>query len=259
MKQIRLGIVMFALLLFVGAAVSQSRARRGSRPAAKSSAAVSKSSPDPSTAKRPVTVNLREGDPIQGYFLRSDGETVQLEIRSGSMSIRLSEIESMTFSNDEPTISISKPRIREEDPDETPAPKEGVSKANARKAYVALRKLSDAARINLPYPEYGALVVETRSLIEQLTPTVTDIGLKNDIQAAMDAYTDAGQAWGTYLQKDEISVKEDPGATLMRKYSIKPGLNRLGNETYLPLDETLKTIWNAAGARLRNVAVLVDR
>lgn len=259
MKQIRLGIVIFALMLATGIAVSQTRARRGTRPSSKPVA----TSAAPSTSKRPVTINLKEGDPIQGYFLRADSETVQVEVRSGNMSIRLSEVESMTFSssNEEPTISISKPRLREADEDETPAPtpKEDVSKANARKAYVALRKLADAARISLPYPAYGALVVETRSLIEQITPTLTDNGLKNDIVATMDAYTDAGQAWGTHLQKDEISVREEPGATLMRKYSIKPGLNRLGNETYLPLDETLKIIWNVAATRLRNVGMLVNQ
>jgi hypothetical protein len=43
----------------------------------------------------------------------------------------------------------------------------------------------------------------------------------------------------------------------MRKYQIKPGVNRLAQADHLELDTALKAIWAVAGARLNYVATLI--
>jgi hypothetical protein len=43
----------------------------------------------------------------------------------------------------------------------------------------------------------------------------------------------------------------------MKKYQIKPGVNRLGQADHLELDTALKAIWEVAGARLNYLATLI--
>jgi hypothetical protein len=43
----------------------------------------------------------------------------------------------------------------------------------------------------------------------------------------------------------------------MRKYQIKPGVNRLGTPDHLELDTALKAIWTVATVRLNYVASLI--
>jgi hypothetical protein len=43
----------------------------------------------------------------------------------------------------------------------------------------------------------------------------------------------------------------------MRKYQIKPEVDRLAQADHLKLDEALKAIWAVAGARLNYVATMI--
>jgi hypothetical protein len=137
------------------------------------------------------------------------------------------------------------------DPDPTPPA--------ARKAYSALRKIADAAQIGLPYLQYGSLLIEVRQVVDESLRVLPDSALKNDIIKAVEAYTDAGRAWGIIQSKGVLPIATEPGATLMKKYEIKPNVNALGQPDNLPLDASLSAIWATAGARLNSIALQLNQ
>lgn len=224
----------------------------------------------PVPTKRPVTVTLKQGDQIEGNFLRADAETMEVEIKSGRLTIKMSEVSSLYFTDegDRPT--------EEEQKDAAPPPPD-PSPAAGRKAYAALRKLAEAANIKLPQGEYGNLLIDTQTVVEEALTEISDYSLKNVIARTLEAYQDAGQAWGaarpyetrrqrtlgsdpwgpTRVIEQRIPIDNEPGATLMRKYQIKPGVNRLAQPDHLELDTALKAIWAVAGARLNYLATLI--
>src|SRR5262249_9619014 len=104
---------------------------------------------------------------------------------------------------------------------------------------------------------------------------ISDYSLKNAITRTLEAYYDAGQAlgaaqsyeprrtpmtWGSarVVIEQRIPVKSEPGATLMRKYQIKPEVDRLAQADHLKLDEALQRL--GAGARAHhNMPASINR
>ncbi len=223
----------------------------------------------PVPTKRPVTIILKRGDQIEGNFLRADAETMEVEIQSGRLTIKMSEVSSLYF------IDVGDRPTEEEQKDAAP-PAPDPSLPAARKAYAELRKLAEAAKIKLPLGQYGNLLIETKTVVDEALTEISDYSLKNEIARTLEAYYDAGQALGAARAYDtgraydgrptwgaarvieqRIPVNSEPGATLMRKYQIKPGVNRVGQADHLELDTALKAIWAVAGERLNYVASLI--
>jgi hypothetical protein len=80
---------------------------------------------------------------------------------------------------------------------------------------------------------------------------------QNRLAKAIAAFTDTGQAWGAATNPGAIPVAAEPGATLMKKYSIKPAVNALGQEDRLLLDAALTSIWAVASKEIDAVAQLL--
>jgi len=252
MNRVRTTLLIGAsVLLLAGVAAGQKRARPKTKPTPTAPAAVV--SPAPAYAKRPVTINLKQGDSVKGNFLRADAETALVDVSSGRLTIKMSDVVSMIFDDDSETEA--------RDTGETAkAATQSAPDSNlqaSRKAYAALTKIADAAKIKLPYGQYGTLLIDVRQVVEESLLSIPDSALKIEITRAMETYTDAGLAWGAMQPNGRIPISSDPGATLMRKYDIRPGVNQLGQADYLEINATLKSIWAVAGARLNNVAVLL--
>lgn len=193
--------------------------------------------PVPAAPKFPVVVNLIEGDPIKGMFLQADAETVLIEVASGRLSISLKKIASLQFATEEPATKEA----------ETDQPTEqDLYQPAARKARAELRKLVEAGQIKLAAGEYGRLLIEVKPAIEEIAAGLPDCPLKSDMIRAIDVYTDAGRAMGAADRFGRIPVTIEPGATLMKKYNVRPELNRLASPDHLLLDPTLTAIWNRA-------------
>ena len=259
-----LAIIISAILCMSTIAYGQKRAR----PKPKTAPATA-----PGPVKRPVNITLKKGDEISGNFLRADTETMEVETKSGKLTIRMSEVSSLYFIGDD-----EKP-AEEEQTDKAPPSKsrgnlEDPGLQAERKAYAALRKLDEAAKIKLPAGQYGDLLIDAKTTIDEALMDISDYSLKNAITRTLEAYYDAGQALGAaqsyeprrtpltwrsarQLSEQRIPVKSEPGATLMRKYQIKPEVDRLAQADHLKLDEALKAIWAVAGARLNYVASLI--
>jgi hypothetical protein len=231
-------ITLCAELLF-----GQSRTRPKTKPRPTPSAPAT-------TAKRSVTINLIQGEPVTGTFLRADSETVQLEIEHGRLTIKLNEVASIVFNSDDTATT----NTAEAATKTAPATVSDHGLPAAHRAYASLRKLADAAQIGLPYPQYGPLLIEVRQQVEEATRAIPESAIKNDINLALEAYTDAGKAWGIIQAKGILRISTEPGASLMKKYDIRPAVNALGQADRLPLHATLSAIWAVAGLRLNNNA-----
>jgi hypothetical protein len=242
--------------------------QKRTRPKPKTASAIA-----PGPVKRPVNITLKKGDEISGNFLRADTETMEIEVSSGRLTIRMSEVSSLFFIGEEEKSTEEEPKDDDSSAPAAPAP--GLSAE--RKAFEALRKLEEAANIKLPQGEYGNLLIDAKLVIDEALIDISDYSLKSAISRTLEAYYDAGQAlgaaqdftprrtWGAVrgeasrIAEQRIPVDSEPGATLMRKYEIKPGLNRLASPDHLKLDEALKAIWAVASARLSYVASLIRR
>src|SRR5438552_2546198 len=144
----RMALVVITPLLLIGIMTGQSRIKPKPKPLSSPSPAPVKA---PLPSNRPVTVNLKQGDPVTGLFLRADAETVEVEVKRGRLAIKMNEVASLVFATEE--AAIAKPTeaapievTRKENPAAVPDPHLPI----VRKAYASLRKLADAAQIGLP-------------------------------------------------------------------------------------------------------------
>src|SRR5438046_598475 len=80
-------------------------------------------------------------------------------------------------------------------------------KTAASEAVAALRKVHAATQVGVNYQQYGMLVIEAKDKVNNANATLPDGDLKNKLNAAMEAYTDAGQAWGAKVSN--LSLKPD--------------------------------------------------
>lgn len=240
-------ITILTTVMLFGIASGQGKTRPKPKPRISSTTTATTSA----TTKRPVSVNLKNGDPVGGLFLRADGETVQIETKSGRLSIKMSDVYSLVFSDDvEASSGTIEEIVKNLDPAES-----DTNLAAARKAYNALRKLSDAAQIKLACAQYGSLLIETRAVLDETLPDISDGSMRLYIERSLEAYTDAGKACGAVDEKGVIPINIEPGATLRDKYDIKPRVNAFGQAVHLRIDDALKNIWAAAAVHLKNLSL----
>jgi len=225
-----MAMIIFAILLILIPATTAGQRRSGPKP---KKAPAPASAPAP--AKRPVTITLKKGDEITGNFLRADAETMEVEIQSGRLTIKMSEVSSLYFTGEDERPAEEEQKERKETA--PPAPDPGLQAE--RKAYAALRKLDEAAKIKLPVGQYGDLLIDAKTAIDEALMDISDYSLKNAIVRTLEAYYDAGQAfsaaqayetrrtWGApRVIEQRIPVDSEPGATLMKKYQIKTEVTR---------------------------------
>jgi hypothetical protein len=244
--------LLVTLSLVAGMVLGQTRSRVRTRLAAPAPAV------KPAPVKRFVIVHLKQGEPVRGALLRADAELVQLEVQNKLLAINTSEVAQLDFNPAPASAPASAPRVAESAkpvPTATPDP----NLLAARQIYQALRKLSDAAKIGLPYAQYASLLIETKASVEDQLAQLPENAVKGESAAALAAYLDAGQAWGAGLATGILPLAIEPGATLAKKYQIKPGVNQLGEEDHLRLDTTLSTIWQEAAKHLDNLGALLNR
>ena len=239
-----------AILLLAGVVLGQTRSRARSKPLTPAPVATVK----PVAAKRFVTVQLKQGEPVRGALLRADAESVQLEVRNSPVTIATENILSLHFAS-APTASPTPAEAAKPTPTATP----DQSLRTASQIQQVLRKLNDAAKIGLPYPQYASLLVETKAFVEERLAQLPENALKGESALALEAYLDAGQAWSAGLATGLLPLASEPGATLYKKYDLKPGVNQLGEQDHLRLDTTLGSIWQRGAKHLDNLGMLLQQ
>jgi hypothetical protein len=120
----------------------------------------------------------------------------------------------------------------------------------AAEAVAALRKIHAATEVGVNYQQYGMLLIEAKAKVNDANAVLPDGELKNRLNAAVDAYTDASQVWGMKINGPPLSPDKEPGATLMRKYNLKTHTISAAALTYIDPEEAMRAMWGAAMGHL---------
>jgi hypothetical protein len=242
------------LIAVAGIVLGQTRSRARSRLVVRPPAV------KPAPAKPWVVVHLKQGEPLRGAFLSADAELVQIEVPKGRVTIQTNQVNRLDFN---PAVAATRPVIPApavaEIPQATAPATPDPQLRLASQVYQALRKLNDAAKIGLPYPQYANLLIETKATVEDALAKLPETAVKGEATSALEAFVDAGQAWSVGLPNGLLPLATEPGATLAKKYAIKPGVNQLGEEDHLRLDTTLSAIWQQAAKHLDTLGGLLKR
>jgi hypothetical protein len=134
----------------------------------------------------------------------------------------------------------------------------GKQQVAASEAMTALRKIEAAVQVGVSYQQYGVLLIDAKSKVNDANAVLPDGELKSKLNAAMDAYADAGQVWGIKISGPNLLPNTEPGASLMRKYNLKTHTISAAALTYIDPDEAMQAAWGAAMGHLLIVQKLLD-
>ena len=125
-------------------------------------------------------------------------------------------------------------------------PKEDAT--SAKSAVKALRKLEAATQVGVDYKQYGLLLIDAQAEVnEALT------ALPEEIRAAMDSFVDANKAWTEKLNNRRLSLEQEPGKTLIKKYNFRTGTSPNGLVVFDD-EKTVEPIWAVAITHVQKVA-----
>jgi hypothetical protein len=134
----------------------------------------------------------------------------------------------------------------------------GKQDTAAREAVAALRKIEVAVQVGVSYQQYGPLLIEAKSKVNEANTVLPEGELKNRLNSAMDAYVDAGQVWALKVGGTNLLPEREPGATLMRKYNLKTQTISSVSLTYIDPDEAMQAMWGAALGHLLIAQKVLD-
>ena len=194
-------------------------------------------------ARHLVTINVKKGEPIKGKFIGADADSVQVDIGSARAMVKLDDIVSIVFSTksteiDQPTSS-------------------SAVKQSVLDAVKALRKLDGATQVGVTFPQYGPLLIEAKSSVDEALADLPEGELKREILAAMEDYVIAGQAWSESLRSPEatgVPTGSALASMLNERYSL--GL-KLKRGSYLDRNMILEIIWKSASTHVDHAAALI--
>lgn len=127
-------------------------------------------------------------------------------------------------------------------------------------ALKALRKTASATEVGITYQQYGDLLIETKTAVNEALLILPEGELKRSLAAAMDAYADAREAWRIKIDGKQLDASEPPGKALIPKYSLatqhlSSGAMVVGN--HADPDKAIQIIWAAAGQELARAMTLL--
>ncbi|PYS93971.1 MAG: hypothetical protein DMF64_03000 [Acidobacteria bacterium] len=145
-------------------------------------------------------------------------------------------------------------------------------KTAASEAVSALKKIQAATQVGVNYQQYGMLVIEAKDKVNTAHAMLPEGQLKTELDAAMDAYTDAAQAWSIKFREFStyLYAGEEPGKTLIPKYALKTfehkrsvlnasgNIIRIDDQASLP-DAALPLIWAAANMHVDRASSLLNQ
>lgn len=128
----------------------------------------------------------------------------------------------------------------------------------ANDALKALRKVEAATQVGVNYQQFGQLAIEAKAAVNQAVTALPDGEVKSEIVAAMEAYADAGDAWGATIN-DKLTSSSKLASDLKQKYDfdyqkVNAALSKEDLKSLL-----LSTIWEAAKNRLNKATSLLDK
>ena len=241
----KLLLTLFLVCITINTAQGQTR-RRPAPPAPSANTPVQ---PPTTAKKRPATINIKNGETVNGNFIQASGNSLRIEVEGTPRNINLDDVVSITF-RDEASAEGGTTTQR-------PVRLSPQAKAAARDALKALRKMAGATEIGINFQEYGSRVIDAKADVEEGLRQLPDGELKTEISLAMEAYADAGMAWNGMIRYDFMLLNFEPGATLQKKYSIP--VDRSLGDPVMTRNAVLSTIWQAARAHLDKADALLGQ
>lgn len=151
----------------------------------------------------------------------------------------------------------------------------------ATSALTALKKIQAATEVGVSYQQYSQLVVDAKAAVNDATSNLPDGELKAELQAAMEAYVDAGEGWANTKTEDmpilgrrrilrlrDFASRNDVGQRLRGKYNIKTFMEDLyegkidsmkvvhSDVDFMLEDEMLNVIWREAKKHVERASKL---
>jgi hypothetical protein len=131
----------------------------------------------------------------------------------------------------------------------------------ASDALKSLRKVEAATQVGVSYMQYNSQLIEAQTQVNEASRELPDGDLKREIQATMEAYTDAGRVWNRKIQGDvTLWANDSESKALMQRYKIQASPIRfetgvvVGNG--VKADVALQKIWSEARAHLDRASSL---
>lgn len=122
------------------------------------------------------------------------------------------------------------------------------------KAVESLKKVQAGTQVGVNYSNYGQLLIDAKAKVNEASTLLPNGKLKDELNATMDAYQDAGQVWNEKIQQHDLYSGFGIGQGLIEKYSIPTT-----DAAYKPAgltassDLAMQVIWMAADTHLKNV------
>lgn len=125
----------------------------------------------------------------------------------------------------------------------------------------ALRKVQAATQVGVNYQQYGTLAIDAQAQVNEALAVLPEGELKKEMNAAMEAYADAQDAWGAKIQSGsgELHTKYGPGQRLIPKYSLPTSqgyTTTFGDRA--DAETAMQTIWTVAHAHVDKASKLLE-
>lgn len=122
-------------------------------------------------------------------------------------------------------------------------------------ALKALRKIEASTQVGVTREQYGSLIIEAKTQVNEANGSLPDGELKTELNQAVDAYADAGEVWDKQIFQGESEL----GQRLIAKYGVQPVtvVPIKGTTIYDP--EMRKKIWLVAKQHTDRAASVIPK
>ena len=133
-----------------------------------------------------------------------------------------------------------------------------TTSVETKEALDALRKIQAATQVGVNYQQYGQLVIDAKAKTNSASRLLPEGSIKKEMEAAIDAYADAGRAWSTKFgssSRDNLYTDTEPGKTLIPKYSLPTEATThayLGSNP-IDIDSAIQIIWQKADSHIQKL------
>jgi len=242
---------LFSILVFLGGSCLVSAQIRKPPVAKKPVVTLVKAVEPVKPAERPVTVTLKEGEPVSGKFVNATSEGLQIVIAGNTLILKWNDIKNIVFTDVPQTDAVATGE----------SSKVSKEKAAVEGAIKALRKLAAASgagtsfkEFGITFQEYSRRFIDGKIEVEDFLNGISEGSTKNEIKLALQAYEDARAAWNwmeTHRSGDMFPDYE-PGKSLQIKYSLPTYTS--SSLHLMEGDKALSIIWVNARNHIENAA-----
>ncbi|NOT47065.1 MAG: hypothetical protein HOP17_04865 [Acidobacteria bacterium] len=248
--EVKMKVFIIVLSVFIlGAVSSNTTAQPRKTPVVKKAVQQTKTTEVPKPEERPVTVYLKEGEPVSGKFVDASSEGLHLVVAGNKLIVHWKNIKQVSYTDVAPV--------------EPPAPKIDKGKEALEGAVKSLKKLSTAVEVGINFQEFSRRLIDIKIEYEGYLSAITDADAKSELMKAMEAYEDSKTIWNYMVGNNsmgratgDLFPDYEPGKTLQAKYSLPT--YRTSGLHLMEGDKAMKLIWVVAASHIEKAAAKLE-